>query len=261
MSVRDDIKKQHKKIQKKGFKASLSYFWDYYKFHTAAVIIGILFLAFLIRDVVLSKPYGFYATLLNETFSADAQKIQDEFAEYAKIDTSKYEVYIDTSMSINMSAPSQFDLANQQKIMAVVASSEMDVLVSDYKMFKTYAENSYMADLSTIMSSDKLEKFKDKIYYIDQAVIDEKDKEKFNTSSESTSTKEQDNISDDDQKFILPDPSNMKKPVPVGIVVDNASYFVKNNTYAATTPIYGIIGNSKNTDKALAFLDFIYDKK
>lgn len=292
MAVWDDIKKQHKKVRKKGFKAMASYFWDYYKVPTAVIIIIALFSFYLIRDMASNLPYGFYAMMINSTMHPDGEVIGEDFAEYAGIDTSSYNVLIDTNQTLSTSSYNTYDVSTQERIMAITAAGDLDVMIADQSVFEQYARNSYMTDLRDLMSEDELKKYDGYIYYVDGAILKAiEDGTYEQASSENTADNESqgsqdapsvagsnsaatdETISDEEisymlgisspssivseDDFVLPDPDSMEDPVPVGIILSDTAFMQSTNTYAGSVPIFGIIGNSSRTDLAIKFLEYL----
>ena len=292
MAVWDDIKKQHKKVRKKGFKAMASYFWDYYKVPTAVIIIIALFSFYLIRDMASNLPYGFYAMMINSTMHPDGEVIGEDFAGYAGIDTSSYNVLIDTNQTLSTSSYNTYDVSTQERIMAITAAGDLDVMIADQSVFEQYARNSYMTDLRELMSEDELKKYEGFIYYVDGAIIKAiEDGTYEQASSESTADNENQDSQDDpsvagsdsaatdetisdeeisymlgisspssivsEDDFVLPDPDSMEDPVPVGIILSDTAFMQSTNTYAGSVPIFGIIGNSSRTDLAIKFLEYL----
>ena len=58
-------------------------------------------------------------------------------------------------------------------------------------------------------------------------------------------------------QFVKPDPSSMKDPVPVGIILSDASYLNSTGAYTGTVAILGITQNTSRSDEALRFIDFL----
>lgn len=292
MAVWDDIKKQHKKVRKKGFKAMVSYFWDYYKVPTAVTIIIALFSFYLIRDMASNLPYGFYAMMINSTMHPDGEVIGEDFAGYAGIDTSSYNVLIDTNQTLSTSSYNTYDVSTQERIMAITAAGDLDVMIADQSVFEQYARNSYMTDLRDLMSEDELKKYDGYIYYVDGAILKAiEDGTYEQASSENTADNESQDSQDDpsvagsnsaatdetisdeeisymlgisspssivsEDDFVLPDPDSMEDPVPVGIILSDTAFMQSTNTYAGSVPIFGIIGNSSRTDLAIKFLEYL----
>ena len=292
MAVWDDIKKQHKKVRKKGFKAMVSYFWDYYKVPTAVIIVIALFSFYLIRDMASNLPYGFYAMMINSTMHPDGEVIGEDFAGYAGIDTSSYNVLIDTNQTLSTSSYNTYDVSTQERIMAITAAGDLDVMIADQSVFEQYARNSYMTDLRDLMSEDELKKYDGYIYYVDGAILKAiEDGTYEQASSENTADNESQGSQDDpsiagsnsaateetisdeeisymlgisspssivsEDAFVLPDPDSMEDPVPVGIILSDTAFMQSTNTYAGSVPIFGIIGNSSRTDLAIKFLEYL----
>ena len=286
MAVWDDIKKQHKKVRKKGFKAMLSYFWDYYKVPTAVILIVAIFSFYLIRDMASNLPYGFYAMMINATLHPDGEEIGDDFAQYARIDTSSYDVLVDTNQTLSTGTYNTYDVSTQERIMAITAAGDLDVMIADQSVFEQYARNDYMTDLRDLMSEEELQKYEGNIYYIDGAIIQAIQDETYEVEAESSSESSEAETSSDssasgstisDQEisymlgisspdtivssddFVLPDPDTMEDPIPVGIVIADSAYMQETQTYVGTVPILGIIGNSSRTDMAIKFIEYMYD--
>ena len=270
MAVWDDIKKQHKKVRKKGFKAMLSYFWDYYKIHTIVILFVGIFAFYLIKDMASNLPYGFYAIMINSTLHPDSDVIGEDSAQYAGIDTQSYDVLVDTNLTLSTGEYNTYDVSTQERIMAITAAGDLDVMVTDQSVFEQYARNDYMTDLSTLMSQEELAKYEGYIYYVDKAIIDAIQNGTYESSSDASTQESTTETTDDaaadatvsDQEisymlgisspssivtsdnFVLPDPTTMEDPIPVGIILTDSAFMQSTQTFAGTVPVFGIIGNS-----------------
>lgn len=56
--------------------------------------------------------------------------------------------------------------------------------------------------------------------------------------------------------FEVPDPDEMKEPIPVGIIVTDAKVISEGGFFAATVPVFGVPVLSERKDIAIRFLDF-----
>ena len=66
MSVVEEIREQQRKaLSTMSFKEKLAYFWDYYKIHTLVAVALIIVAVTVIYQLVTSKDYAFYATMIN----------------------------------------------------------------------------------------------------------------------------------------------------------------------------------------------------
>ena len=273
MAVSDEIKEQRGKVRDMSFKAKFSYFWEYYRIPFCVAIAVIILASFLIHDIVTAKPYGFYAMLINASPNTQETDFEQGFSTYANIDTAKYDCYIDTSTTMNLNSTNQYDMASLQKIMAVIAAGDLDTMVADYNSFDRYAMNDTFTDLRKVLSKDQLAKYSDDFYYVDYAVIAAAENESStvsvsessvsstlssgaNTFSDSSLTS---SVGTTDQ-FVKPDPSTMKTPVPVGIILSDAAALKTENVYTGTVPILGITQNTKRIEETLKFIDYLFQK-
>ena len=169
----EDIKKSRQEALKNaGFKGKIAYFWEYYKIHLLVGIFCAIFFGALIHDIVTNKDYGFYAIMVNCYQTVEEEDVESEFGTLADIDTNTYQVLIDLATSLNLNTFDQYTIANSEKIMAITASGDLDVITSDADTFNYFARSSMFYDLRDIMTEEELSRYEGHIYYIDQAVID-----------------------------------------------------------------------------------------
>lgn len=263
MSVHEEIKEQQKKLKGQGFKAHLEYFWEYYKIHTLVAVVVIIFLYTLLHDIITSKPYGFFAEMLNSGASGAQDYIEKEFVEYTDFDTENYDCFIDTSASYNLKVIDEMTIATSQKLMANIAAADLDVLVADRDVFVHYANQETLSDLRNYFSEAELSQIEDKLLYVDQSYLDYLSSDAYQTyisTGEFDSSDKYAVMADNYNKdFILPntDKTKMENPIPVGIIVDNSSVLESYGAYKESTPIAGIVINSKHTDIAVNFIEYL----
>ncbi len=213
-SVHDEIKEQHQKAKEMGMKGKLAYFWDYYKIHTIVVICAVIFVISLIHQIKENKPYAFYAVLMNAFSGLDSNDTnvmwENEFPEYAGIDSETYRVCIDTSITQSSDGGSQYDMANRQKMAAMMHAGDIHMIIADTETFEDYAHVETFYDLSQIFSEEELAAYSDLLYYTDAAVFDE-DTGTTLEEMEAAQRAFYEKVVDHS------DPASMKKPIPVGI--------------------------------------------
>lgn len=263
MSVHEEIKEQQKKLKGQGVKAHLQYFWDYYKIHTIIVLAVIIFLGTLIKDIRNNKPYAFYGLMLNSNSSAAEDIIEQEFSEYAGIDTTQYSCFVDTSATYNQQIIDEVTLATSQKIMANLSAAELDTLAADKNMFLYYAYQDIYTDLRTIYDDTFLENHAQDIIYVDKGLIDY-------IASDSYQDFLLNGQYDQSNKYAViaaeiyksgeyPEipVEDMQEPIPVGISFKGSSILKKTYMYQDQTPIIGIISNTTRLDTAKTFIEYI----
>ncbi len=272
MSAQDSVIEEIKEVQKKAFatmsfREKLAYFWDYYKIHTIAAVLVIVFVLGFINSYRSNKPYAFYAVLLNAASTEenrDASVIwADEFQEYAGIDPEAYQVNIDTSMALSDEGGSQYEAANRQKMAAMMQIGDIHAIVADTETFESYAALETFYVLTDIFSEEELAPYADSLYYTDAAAFDE---DTGDTLEEMEAAREEVYARVIDHS----DPSAMEKPVAVGVRIPktgnklaDAGYYAyleeRQDTFQGypSETVIGIPLSVENPELALQFLAYI----
>ena len=176
MALRDDLKKEKKKLSRLSFGEKLQYIFDYYKFWILGVVVLVGLVWSVGSTILHNKPTGFYAMLLNaggQDLSGQADEAAGEaFAEAAGLDDEKQKILVDTSATFNPNDQSQFSMAQNAKIAALYQSHEIDVMVADPGVFTYYALNGSFVDLRDVLDDETLAGYEasGQVYYIDQHV-------------------------------------------------------------------------------------------
>ena len=263
MSVRDEIKEQQKKLKGQGFKAHLEYFWEYYKIHTIVAIIVLIFVGITIRDIANNKPYALYTMFINNRGLETQETLQKGFTEYAQIDTANYSVIVDTSSNFMSSIVDTTSITTSEKIMAMLAAHDLDVLVGDEATIGRYASQDTFIDLRELYSADELAAMSDKIFYVDQGYIDYLASDEY--SAYITSGQYDNNnkyavmAAQYDEDFIYQhvDKEDMDDPVPIGFILDNSAALKSCEAYPDEAPIAGIAVNTQRIDVAKKFIEYL----
>ena len=260
MSVHEEIREQRKKLKGQGFKAHLSYFWDYYKVHTFVALILIIFLVILIRDVKNNKPAAFYAVLVNSGSGFISEDLSQTFADYAGIDTKEYDCNFDTSTSFNPSLTDQTTLAAVEKVIANISAKDLDVMVADESSFSYFANQEDFIDLTLVFTKDELATLEPYIVYVDQAYLDYLNSDEYQAYISSyqydTSNKYAVMAADFAERGIVPPLSkdDMENPIPIGLRVPESSPLVTSGAYEGTAPICAIVVNTQRIGTAKDFI-------
>ncbi len=272
MSSQDSIVEEIREQQKKAFatmsfKEKLAYFWDYYKIHTIAAVLVIAFVIAFINSYRSNKPFAFYAVLLNAASTEENHDTSviwaDEFQSYAEIDPESYQVYIDTSVSISDDGGSQYDVANRQKMAAMMQIGDIHAIVADTETFESYAALGNFHVLTDTFSEEELAPYKDFFYYTDAAAFDAETGDTL-AEMEAAQAEIYEKVIDHS------DPSTMEKPVAVGVRIPDSgnkiadagyyTYLAEQNYSFQGYPSEVVIGiplSVENPDLALQFLAYI----
>ena len=265
MSVHDEIREQQKKLKGQGVKAHLEYFWEYYKIHTLVAVTVIILLAVLIRDISNSKPHGFYAMMLNCSASMAQEQLEQDFAQYAGIDTTTVDCFIDTTASYNLQLIDDVTIATSQKIMANIAAGDLDVMVAGQDVFALYANQETLLDLRTVLTAEQISKYQDNFFYVDRAYLDYLNSDEYqnyvSTGEFDASNKYAVMADSFNKDFILPetDPGKMADPIPVGVRIDSSNEFKLVGAYPSEPAYVGIVINCKRLEVASKFIDFVFE--
>lgn len=267
-SVHDEIKEQQKKaFATMSLKEKFAYFWDYYKIHTIVVICVIAFVISFVRQIQENKPYAFYAVLMNAFSGLDSNDTnvmwENEFLEYAGIDPETYRVCIDTSLTQSADGGSQYEMANRQKMAAMMHTGDIHAIVADTETFESYAHIETFYDLSEVLTEDELALYQDLLYYTDAAAFDEDDGD---TLAEMEAIQK----AYDAKVIDHSDPSTMEKPIPVGIRIPtsgnklaDAGYYryLQEGDYSfqgyPSETVLGIPLSAEDPQLALQFLTYL----
>lgn len=261
--VIDEIREQQHKTKDMTFKGKWQYFWYYYKVHTFVAIGVILLTATLIHDILSAKDYIFYGIMLN-SYGLSSEAMESSFGEYAALDLETYDCYIDTSTTLDYSTPSEYSMATMQKLVAQVQSQDLDAVVFDSKVFSNYANTELFADLTTVLSPEELQKYQDKFYYIDYALLTNSDPSE-DADFESNAMVSMDQIDEFTPEAILEEaethrhPEDMAQPVPVGIYMEDSPFIQKTGSYGQQIPVFGIVINTTRPDTARQYLSYLWD--
>ena len=259
MEINEEKRNQWQALKGMGFKAHWDYFWDYYKIH---VIIGaalLIFVVMLVKDIASGKPYALNAVFINANTMESTEEIVNDFAQKENIDLEKETVFIDTATSLSLNSLDGMAVTTMEKIYAMIAAKELDVIFADPQIFEYYARNEMFVDLRDYYTEQELSNLGDKVYYIDYAEIERKhaeEEERLENGELLSDDESQSEITADDYEFIWKNPSDMEKPIPVGIIIQNSEALNKCSCYPGVTPIAGIVTSTERPEISSDFIRY-----
>lgn len=246
-------------------KEKIAYFWDYYKIHTLVAIVVIIAAASFIYQYVTNKDYGFYAALVNASITDGnldlASTWAEEFQEYAAIDPDEYMVYIDTNIFLSDDIGSQYGVANQEKMLALMQIGTVNAIVADTKTFEEYAQLEYFYNLEKLLSEDEIEKYRPYFYYTDAATFEQDDDDTYYDITERPNP----------GALVIDhrDPATMEQPVAVGIILSEDNLLATAGYYAylddpeydyqgyPSDAVLGIPITNEQPELVIRFLEFL----
>lgn len=257
--IKAETKDQHAKMKDKPFKEKFAYYFGYYKFHVLGIVVVTAMIISIIHAIVTNKDYCFGAIIANSN-NIDSTLLSEGFCEYASLDTKTYDCYIEANEAEALSTSGNPDYAVSTRFAAMISTSDLDVTIYDSIVFYRKALNSVFMDLTLALSPEDLARFNNKLYYIDGAEIEalENTDEEIDFDVKAAFSRGTLEEQWEDVKKHM-DPSTMKKPIPVGIVIDESPMITTLDAYYEMVPVFGIITNTKRLDTAVDFLHYIYE--
>lgn len=258
MAVMDEFKEEREALRHGTPRQKISYFIEYYKWHVIFTVLGVVAVVATIVQIANRRENAIYVCMLNtlarptEENSFQSTAVEEHaaaFAEYAGIDTDKYDVYLDTSMYIDYNSMDENTVNSSQKYVTYLAAAEMDVIVTDEASLEQFSYQQDFFDLREILTPGQLEKYAPYLYYIDMVTVAER--EEILDSPDNLYT---------DYVLIAPDPrkpEEMEEPVPVGIYLDECTELKDRFYFHSDDVVACVFVNTKRLDTALQYLDFL----
>ena len=250
MPVMDEFKEERAALKNAGFKEKWKYFWDYYKLHVVISAIAIAMITTLVVQIMQRKDTALFVAMINGgSLQADPSLYVNEFCEYAGVDTDEATSLFDTTMYIDFNNLNDVTKSSLEKMMVYIAAQEVDVVVTATDMFEYYGYGPTFIDLREFLTAEQIAKYEPYFYYIDQAIIREKEAAQDAMDYEFTPT----------YPANPNDPSTMQEPIPVGIYLgENADTFLDNYYFSGGEPVLGVIVNTTRPDISKQFIEFIF---
>lgn len=248
MAVMDEFKEQREAIKEKSFREKLKYFVYYYKWHVLGGLAIVLLLTALVRDMLNSKEMAMFGLFLNaySTTLESPDEFVEDFAAYADIDLNENSLSFEHTFRMGEQMD-QAGLEANQMIMVYLAAGDLDVMTMDEYNFNKYAYKDVYSNLRTLLSEEMLEQYKDYLFYIDNAFMEEVDR----VAKEETL----------DYVITYPDytdPDSMEDPIPVGINLTVSEKYHEYYSYGDDEGFIGILINTKNADKCKKIFEFLF---
>ncbi len=201
-------------------KAKIQYIWDYYRWYIIGGICVVAALISLIHHFATYKESIMDIVMVNVNDPYQDNTGLDEFYELTGLDPENDEILIDSSLVYSLVETDSTNYYNEQALMVKLAAGETDLFFAPEQVFQTYADWGYLLDLSTVLTTEELDKYSDILVY--------------GTDEETNTT------------------------FPCGVILENNDWLVENNYYSGTC-YFGIMVNSKAPELALEFFHYIME--
>lgn len=242
------IKEDWQKVKDMPTREKWEFFWDYYKIQALCVLLVIVLIVQGIATVVNQKDIVFSGFCINCKIGIDEDPFWAGFYEAAGIDSQSQTVACYSDMQI---VTGQIQLNNNtvQRIIAGCAARDTDFIFGDPYAFQVcaYTSQKLFADLRELLDEKTLEKYAGRIYYIDEAIIDQ-------LNAPVGEQVEPDVLEyPEDPK----DPESMEKPVPVGIDVSSREDLQKAYYLDGTTIFVGAARSTAHPELTKQFIEYM----
>lgn len=220
--LKEEINIEKEKLKNMSFRDKLWYIGEYYKFH----IFGLLIVIGIISMIGFSIYQGTYDTALYCMYINNHSE-QELNTDILTIDFHDYmgfnEKQVINTESVFISYgddATEFSYASMAKISALVASKELDIMISDEANFNHYASLGGFSDLEAELPADVLELVADRLVY-------------------------------------AADESGIKRAY--GISLDDTQFAADSNL-AMKPALFGIVSNSMHRENNIQLLRYIFEK-
>lgn len=244
MAVMDEFKEERARMKTQPFKKRLEYFWDYHKVHVIVTLCVLLLGGNLLYTIATQKDTALMVAFV-DCYSNEAvtNEYKEELMELMGIDTGKETIVLDNSFYL--SSADTPDASSAEVLSLRIMAEELDVMLSNEKIFNRYVQNGIFRDLRDVLSEEQLAYYEDSFYYVDNAVI--KEGKIYETDFAETAF-----VDNTDHTT----PEGMEEPIPVGIYVTGTEKFQGVYYFAEEQEVvFGIPYYSEHTTYALQFLD------
>lgn len=149
-------------------KAKVQYVWDYYRWHILITLIVSISLISIVKHFVTYREplLNVIMANCNDTLNADPSGFNEFFEEYG------YDADSDlVSLAASLNFPEEgtdedFSSYNDyQLLVTLIAAGQEDVFFGRGPVYLNYAEEGVLADLSTVLPAETLEKYEDYLVY------------------------------------------------------------------------------------------------
>lgn len=171
MSIKEQLKQEveteRQKMKEMSFQDKLWYIWEYYKFHIGGVIIAVLVLYVVASSIYNSTIHpGLYCVIVNNYSSEELNTsiLEQDFHDYMNFGK-KQPVYVESMFISYGDDATEYSYASMAKISALVASRDLDVLITDKENIDHYASMDGLSDLTQTLPADVLSAVEDRLVY------------------------------------------------------------------------------------------------
>ena len=224
----EDTRTTREKLKSMKFTDKVVFIVQYYGLKILAVIAAIALVIYLIVHFAFAKEVVLNIVAVNAqdiatTSAADEQSFYEDFLKTHVEDTDDAEVGIASNVSVSEDESNSAGMQNLQAIQVQLMAGTVDDVLADEAFATSLGEMGYLADITTILPQDVLDKYVDDIVYA--------------TSVDTNET------------------------APVGICLKDNAWLKKSGWYAnVENPVIGVSAAADHADLAVDFMLYVLDE-
>ncbi len=223
----EDTRTTREKLKSMKFTDKVVFIVQYYGLKILAVIAAIALVIYLIVHFAFAKEVVLNIVAVNAqdiatTSAADEQSFYEDFLKTHVEDTDDAEVGIASNVSVSEDESNSAGMQNLRAIQVQLMAGTVDDVLADEAFATSLGEMGYLADITTILPQDVLDKYADDIVYA--------------TSVDTNET------------------------APVGIRLKDNAWLKKSGWYAnVENPVIGVSAAADHADLAVDFMLYVLD--
>ena len=224
----EDTRTTREKLKSMKFTDKVVLIVQYYGLKILSVIAAIALVIYLIVHFAFAKEVVLNIVAVNAqdiatTSAADEQSFYEDFLKTHVEDTDDAEVGIASNVSVSEDESNSAGMQNLQAIQVQLMAGTVDDVLADEAFATSLGEMGYLADITTILPQDVLDKYADDIVYA--------------TSVDTNET------------------------APVGIRLKDNAWLKKSGWYAnVENPVIGVSAAADHADLAVDFMLYVLDE-
>lgn len=251
MAVMDEFREEREALKHGTPREKLAYFWDYYKWYVIGGAFALACVISLAHSILTQKDTALYVVTLNCSAPDGTGEYADTIGDIIGVDTDEYDLIFETSLYYTKDSMDENTYTTVEKLSVYAAAAQLDALMAGGDAFEQYANGDVFYDLRDLLTEEQIAVCEPYFYYIDQAVVDERNRIADELGDVST--------------VDIPDPRHpeeMEDPIPVGIYIDGSSSFPSDTLYFNTEDAengiaIGVYQNTEHLDNVLNYLDYL----
>lgn len=253
MAVMDEFREEREALKYGTPREKFEYFWYYYKWYVIGGIFAIAAVVSMAHSILSQKDSALYVATINCSAADGTDEYEAAVAEYIGVDLDEYDITFDVSMYYTKDSMDENTYTTVEKLAVYTAAAELDAMMAGGDAFEQYANGDVFYDLREILTDEQIAVCEPYFYYVDQAVVDERNRISDELGDVST--------------VEIPDPRHpeeMEDPVPVGIyVADSAHYPSEELTFRTDDTEAGIAiavyRNTEHLDNTVKYLSYLIE--